>query len=295
MPLTDPDDDEQRARAVDLVARAAARADLRSEEAARLAEFFTGKLSDWACARTALQGCAALVADPGSAGAAALDARPELAIAMARTLAAEVQLPSLAVSARQAGLRLWLALLERFGPRLATEGGVSLAAATARLADGENDPRCLLLAFGAARAACAAYGAPGAAVAARRAADFASDAAELFEVAVEPYFPVRFTPKRGDPAAITRAQLAAAVADCMAAAPEFAALAVPLLSEKLGSALREAKEDVLDALPRCCAGWGAGAVAGQLQQVRRGGAGAGVGSSGGRSKGGLAAMQFFVV
>lgn len=126
--------------------------------------------------------------------------------------------------------------MQDFGERLILDAGLNLAAATTMLIEGENDPRCLLLAFGCVRATCRAYDAP--AAAARREREFTVAASELFEVGVEPYFPVRFTPRKGDPAAISRRQLAAAVAGCMAAAPEFAALAVPLLSEKLGSSLR---------------------------------------------------------
>jgi hypothetical protein len=122
-----------------------------------------------------------------------------------------------------------------YGERLVLDGRLNLAARTAALVEGENDPRCLLLAFACVRAACAVYGSPSCG---RHRGEFEAEAAELFEVAVEPYFPVRFTPKKGDPQAITRRQLADAVAGCMAAAPEFAGLALPLLAEKLGSTLR---------------------------------------------------------
>lgn len=64
-----------------------------------------------ACAKAALQGCAALLA-PGSAAAPVLAARPELAVEMGRALAEGVQLPSLTVSGRQLGLQAWLALLQ---------------------------------------------------------------------------------------------------------------------------------------------------------------------------------------
>ena len=122
-----------------------------------------------------------------------------------------------------------------YGEQLIMDGGINVATATAALAEGENDPRCLLLAFDCVQAACAAAARPDCAP---RLPDFEREAGELFEAAVEPYFPVRFTPKKGDPTAITRRQLAGAIAACMAAAPEFAPMAVPLLSDKLGSSLR---------------------------------------------------------
>lgn len=61
---------------------------------------------------------------------------------------------------------------------------------------------------------------------------------DLFDVGVVPYFPMMFTPPKDDPNRISRDELLRRVVDAMAACPQFAALGVPLLSEKLGSALR---------------------------------------------------------
>lgn len=61
---------------------------------------------------------------------------------------------------------------------------------------------------------------------------------DLFDVGVAPYFPVLFKPPKDNPEAITGDKLLQAVIAAMASCPQFAALAIPLLSEKLGSALR---------------------------------------------------------
>lgn len=61
---------------------------------------------------------------------------------------------------------------------------------------------------------------------------------DLFDVGVVPYFPVMFTPPKNGPGTITREQLLHEVVAAMACCPQFAALGIPLLSEKLGSALR---------------------------------------------------------
>jgi len=52
-PLTDADEDEQRGKAVQLIAQVAGLVQLKPEEVDHLAEFFSSKLADW-CARAAV-------------------------------------------------------------------------------------------------------------------------------------------------------------------------------------------------------------------------------------------------
>jgi hypothetical protein len=61
---------------------------------------------------------------------------------------------------------------------------------------------------------------------------------DLFDIGICPYFPMMFKPPKDNPAGITREQLLGRVVEAMGCCPQFAALAIPLLSEKLGSALR---------------------------------------------------------
>ncbi|KAG2432323.1 hypothetical protein HYH02_013043 [Chlamydomonas schloesseri] len=110
-------------------------------------------------------------------------------------------------------------------------------------ADGEKDPRCLLLAFQAVQALCAMYHAPGADAAPLRAL-----ADELVDWA-SAYFPIAFNPPPPRPGAgagagaqppqhISRAQLAAALEGALGASPFLAAAALPLMLEKLSSTYR---------------------------------------------------------
>lgn len=61
---------------------------------------------------------------------------------------------------------------------------------------------------------------------------------DLFDACAAPYFPVIFNAPKHNPHAITRDMLLQRVLAAMAACPEFAPLAIPVLSEKLGSSLR---------------------------------------------------------
>ena len=58
---------------------------------------------------------------------------------------------------------------------------------------------------------------------------------DLFDVSVAPYFPMMFTPPKDDKYGVTRDLLLEGVINTMSCTPEFAPLAIPLLSEKLGS------------------------------------------------------------
>ncbi|XP_017492934.1 PREDICTED: MMS19 nucleotide excision repair protein homolog isoform X2 [Rhagoletis zephyria] len=70
---------------------------------------------------------------------------------------------------------------------------------------------------------------------------------EMFEI-FACYFPIDFTPSREDPSDISRDNLAAKLADCLVASPEFIEWVVPLALEKLESDLVVAKLDSLDLL-----------------------------------------------
>lgn len=61
---------------------------------------------------------------------------------------------------------------------------------------------------------------------------------DLFDVCVAPYLPIMFNDRKNDLNSITRDMLLQRVVAAMACCPEFAPLAIPLLSEKLGSTLK---------------------------------------------------------
>ncbi|KOB71804.1 DNA repair/transcription protein met18/mms19 [Operophtera brumata] len=74
---------------------------------------------------------------------------------------------------------------------------------------------------------------------------------EVFDV-ISCYYPVDFHPSPDDPAAVSRQDLATALAPCLCASQEFAELCLVLLVEKLDSSLRLAKIDSLKLLIESC-------------------------------------------
>lgn len=72
---------------------------------------------------------------------------------------------------------------------------------------------------------------------------------EMYEV-IACYYPIDFQPSPEDPAAVTRQELANALAPCLCAIPEFGENCMVLLVEKLDSSLRVAKIDSLKLLVR---------------------------------------------
>ncbi|GIL46512.1 hypothetical protein Vafri_3508, partial [Volvox africanus] len=164
---------------------------------------------------------------------------------------------------RSALLQLLLVAVRRWS-RLAGRLAVPLLDAFLGAADGEKDPRCLLLAFEAVEALCEMHHAPGVdAAPLRQLGDEVADWASS-------YFPISFNPPpnlaRG-PAAITRADLSSALETALAASPFLAGGVLPLLVEKLSSTYRPAKEDSLSALRRCCPAYGADALGPHVRQI----------------------------
>lgn len=70
---------------------------------------------------------------------------------------------------------------------------------------------------------------------------------EMFEV-ISCYYPIDFHPSPEDPAAVTRQDLATALAPCLCGTQAFGELCLVLLIEKLDSSLRLAKIDSLKLL-----------------------------------------------
>ncbi|XP_049872411.1 MMS19 nucleotide excision repair protein homolog isoform X2 [Pectinophora gossypiella] len=78
---------------------------------------------------------------------------------------------------------------------------------------------------------------------------------EMFDV-VSCYYPIDFHPSPGDPAAVTRQDLANALAPCLCAIPAFGEQCLILLIEKLDSNLQVAKLDSLKLLTETCKTFG---------------------------------------
>ncbi|KAK2463614.1 hypothetical protein APHAL10511_004365 [Amanita phalloides] len=102
------------------------------------------------------------------------------------------------------------------------------------LAEGEKDPRNLLVAFAIARVILIEF-------------DISRHIESLFNITFC-YFPITFRPPPNDPYGISTDQLRAALRGCLNATPSFGALAIPLFLEKLLAGSPVTKRDTLQAL-----------------------------------------------
>ncbi|KAF6257917.1 Dos2-interacting transcription regulator of RNA-Pol-II-domain-containing protein [Scenedesmus sp. NREL 46B-D3] len=261
-PLTDDMDHEGRAKAVQLLSTAACDAPevLLAGDVGVIADFLAAKLKDWRCVAAAAPGCLALLRRCRQPGLAQLP--QQAAVGLVQQFVG-IHVQGLDFKGRSACYLLLLEVLQ--GPHgvPCALAGIDLASFTALSMENESDPRCLLHSLKCVQAVGALYQQPALA----RVSHFDSSLEDLFDIGICPYFPMMFKPPKDNPAGITREQLLAHVIDAMGCCPQFAALGVPLLSEKMGSALNQAKADALLALPACCKAWGAAAVRPHLQAV----------------------------
>ncbi|PCH36357.1 ARM repeat-containing protein [Wolfiporia cocos MD-104 SS10] len=105
------------------------------------------------------------------------------------------------------------------------------------LAEGEKDPRNLLLAFAIDRVILLEF-------------DVSAHIEDLFNITFC-YFPITFRPPPDDPYGITTDDLKNALSGCLTATPLFGPLAIPLFLEKLTAGTPVTKRDTLEALDSC--------------------------------------------
>ncbi|KAG9009002.1 hypothetical protein FRB94_012639 [Tulasnella sp. JGI-2019a] len=105
------------------------------------------------------------------------------------------------------------------------------------LAEGEKDPRNLMLAFSIVRVLLIEF----------NVADHIDD---LFDITFC-YFPITFKPPPNDPYGITTEDLKEALRSCLSATPFFGPLAIPLFLEKLAASTPHVKRDTLQTLSVC--------------------------------------------
>jgi len=224
-----------------------------------LSAFFASKLSDYAVIAHAARGAVACV-DAG-------DNEDVEAIANGAFAGCDVQ--ALSQADRERVLEVGVRALHANGAAAvhgAGEGDCEKACASIIAAfDGEKDPRCVLLLSDAwvtlpqAFARCGDEGV----------AAYAANAEELYDVAAS-YFPVSFTPPRGDAIKITRRQLAEAVERAMCASPTFAPWAVPHALESLNPELGAQKmADAARAVRAMGRAWGADVMREHLDVIWR--------------------------
>lgn len=115
--------------------------------------------------------------------------------------------------------------------------GKAFVAGYISLAEGEKDPRNLLVAFAIARVILIEF-------------DISDHTESLFNITFC-YFPITFRPPPDDPYGITTDDLRLALRSCLAATPSFGPLAIPVFLEKLAAGSPATKRDTLQALATC--------------------------------------------
>ncbi|EJF59029.1 ARM repeat-containing protein [Dichomitus squalens LYAD-421 SS1] len=112
------------------------------------------------------------------------------------------------------------------------------------LAEGEKDPRNLMMAFAIDKVLLIEF-------------DSAKYIEDFFGITFC-YFPITFRPPPNDPYGITTEDLRSALRSCLHATSLFGKLAVPLFLEKLNAGSPATKKDTLDTLDVCLPVYGAG-------------------------------------
>ncbi|KAF8489304.1 ARM repeat-containing protein [Gautieria morchelliformis] len=110
------------------------------------------------------------------------------------------------------------------------------------LADGEKDPRNLLLAFSIARVILIEF-------------DISNHVDDLFNITFC-YFPISFRPPPDDPYGITPEDLKRSLRSCLNATPRFGPLAIPLFLEKLSVGSGSTKQNTLETIASCLSVYG---------------------------------------
>ncbi|CAE6417929.1 unnamed protein product [Rhizoctonia solani] len=106
-----------------------------------------------------------------------------------------------------------------------------------KLAEGEKDPRNLLLAFNIARIIALEF-------------DITDHVDDLFDITFC-YFPITFKPPPNDPYGITTEDLKSSLSACLSATPRFGPLALPLFLDKLSATAGTTKRDTLRTMSLC--------------------------------------------
>ncbi|CAE6532510.1 unnamed protein product [Rhizoctonia solani] len=106
-----------------------------------------------------------------------------------------------------------------------------------KLAEGEKDPRNLMLAFNIARIIILEF-------------DITNHVDDLFDITFC-YFPITFKPPPNDPYGVTTEDLKSSLCACLSATPRFGPLALPLFLEKLSATAGNTKRDALRTMSLC--------------------------------------------
>ncbi|CAE6466774.1 unnamed protein product [Rhizoctonia solani] len=192
-----------------------------------LTTFYCEKIQDADTVIPALDGLLTLTALPTFGGNEAKDT--------AQSIVDHISMKSLVQSVRYVVFRIIDTL---FAKHLATLSSIpSFVPRYIKLAEGEKDPRNLLLAFNIARVIILEF-------------DITNHIDDLFDITFC-YFPITFKPPPNDPYGITTEDLKSSLCACLSATPRFGPLALPLFLEKSSATAGNTKRDTLRTMSLC--------------------------------------------
>lgn len=215
--------------------------------------FFKDKLADWKALRGALVGCLTLLRRKTNAGVvSSSDAK-----AVAQSFLQNLQVQALGQYDRKLCFELLECLLTRY-PSSVVALGDDLPYAICEAIDAEKDPQCLMLTFHIVEVLARLFPDPS--------GPLASYAEDLFEI-LACYFPIHFTHPKSEDVEVKRDDLSRALMLAFSSTPLFEPFAIPLLLEKLSSALPSAKLDSLKYLSNCTLKYGADRMAKHAEAI----------------------------
>ncbi|KJA28181.1 hypothetical protein HYPSUDRAFT_130307 [Hypholoma sublateritium FD-334 SS-4] len=201
---------------------------LNRQSARVLTSFFVGKLDDTATIKPALAGIASVALLPLLT--------PAEVTSIVEGLFQHVKMKAIVQDVRfkvfsiiDSLMAYHRGVLKSMGTRFIT-GYISLA-------EGEKDPRNLMVAFAIARVILIEF-------------DFPAHVESMFNT-LFCYFPITFRPPPNDKYGITTEDLRMALRGCLGATPAFGPLAIPVFLEKISAGSRATKKDTLQTISAC--------------------------------------------
>ncbi|TFK39917.1 Dos2-interacting transcription regulator of RNA-Pol-II-domain-containing protein [Crucibulum laeve] len=225
------EDDELRRKGVEFLSKVLAQCPvgkLNRQSARVLTAFYCGKLDDIETIIPALKGLVILVRLPSFTS---LDATTVI-----QSLFCHVKMKALVQSVRFTVYTIVDTLMAHHRDALLALGK-DFINGYINLAEGEKDPRNLVVAFAIARVILIEF-------------DISEHVESMFNI-IFCYFPITFRPPPNDPYGISTDDLRLALRGCLNANPAFGPLAIPVFLEKLTAGSRTTKRDTLQALASC--------------------------------------------
>lgn len=231
------EEDELRTKGMEFLSEVLAKSpqDKLNRNAVRvLVGFYIGKLEDTETVVPALKGLAIMAPLPAFISNDTIE--------VFRALCAHVKMRALVQSVRYNVFRIIDSMVARHRDALKGLGGEFISGYI-KLADGEKDPRNLMVAFAIARVVGVEF-------------DISGHVEEFFNI-LFCYFPITFRPPPDDPYGITSEDLKERLRLSLSSNPAFGPMAVPLFIEKLNAGSPVTKRDTLQTLSVCMPVYGA--------------------------------------